>query len=112
MYPWPPLAYWSGVTIGLRENVSKRQVWPAADGGSAVVEHLGLSVDALSGELPCLRNGWAPILEVLPLLARLAGGLLTREAAVRTFLKGKWFWAFPCSSRLLLTLSLLFGALF
>ena len=49
----------------------------------------------MSGELPCLRNGWAPILEVLPLLARLPGGLLTREAAVRTFLKGKWFWALP-----------------
>ena len=46
-------------------------------------------------KLPSFREGWFPILEVLPLLARLPGGLVVREAAVRTFFKGKWCWPLP-----------------
>ncbi len=35
------------------------------------------------------------LLEALPLLAHLPGGLVVREAAVRTFFKGNWCWPLP-----------------
>ena len=79
--------------VGLKENTAKRQLW-SVNGGTPV-EHLGLLANPLSNQLPSLREGWSPMLEVLPLLARLPGGLVVREAAVRTFFKGKWCWPLP-----------------
>ncbi|CAK9075753.1 unnamed protein product [Durusdinium trenchii] len=77
--------------VGFSENMKKRQIWANND----AVEHLGLSVCPASQDLPTLRNGWDAIADNFPFLAKIPGGVMPRENAVRVFFKSKWTWPVP-----------------
>ncbi|CAK9075643.1 unnamed protein product [Durusdinium trenchii] len=77
--------------VGFSENMKKRQIWANND----AVEHLSLSVCPASQDLPTLRNGWDAIADNFPFLAKIPGGVMPRENAVRVFFKSKWTWPVP-----------------
>ena len=77
--------------VGLQENRKKRQMWD----GDMSVEHLGLICAPNTLDLPLLRSGWDPILNMVERLRLLPGGMGTRLTAARCYIKPKYTWSAP-----------------
>ena len=76
---------------GLTKNLDKDQIWSS----TSKVEHLGLIFTPNKPAPPLLRDGWAPVYNIIGLLPRLPGGIGIRDVAALTFIKAKYTWSAP-----------------
>ena len=79
-------------SIGLQENISKRQRWPPAD----TIEHLGLVTKPLSPNFGIVgRNKWDKAPAIIQLLRTLPGTAPVKERLAMAFVNPQFQWAAP-----------------